>query len=155
MPDPKTQPNHISSEASAFGALLVELGVTHVVALPDNTSAPLLEAIRVEPALELLSGPREGEIIALASGLWLGGAAPVVVAPDADLDDAIPLLTKGGFITPSCQFQSRFEFCFVVITDTDEIIAQIVAIGWSQHLRDVGSVADFTIPDICEQRAGS
>jgi len=79
MPDPKIQPDHISSEASAFGALLVELGVTHVVALPDNTSAPLLEAIRVEPALELLSGTREGEIIALASGLWLGGAAPVVL----------------------------------------------------------------------------
>jgi acyl-CoA reductase-like NAD-dependent aldehyde dehydrogenase len=26
-----------------------------------------------------------------------GGAAPVLVAPDADLDDAVPLLTKGGF----------------------------------------------------------
>ena len=26
-----------------------------------------------------------------------GGAAPVIVAPDADLDDALPLLTKGGF----------------------------------------------------------
>jgi acyl-CoA reductase-like NAD-dependent aldehyde dehydrogenase len=26
-----------------------------------------------------------------------GGAAPVVVAADADLDDAVPLLTKGGF----------------------------------------------------------
>ena len=26
-----------------------------------------------------------------------GGAAPVIVAPDADLDDTIPLLTKGGF----------------------------------------------------------
>jgi acyl-CoA reductase-like NAD-dependent aldehyde dehydrogenase len=26
-----------------------------------------------------------------------GGAAPVIVAPDADIDDALPLLTKGGF----------------------------------------------------------
>lgn len=29
--------------------------------------------------------------------LELGGAAPVIVEPDADLDDAIPLLVKGGF----------------------------------------------------------
>lgn len=26
-----------------------------------------------------------------------GGVAPVILAADADLDDALPLLTKGGF----------------------------------------------------------
>jgi acyl-CoA reductase-like NAD-dependent aldehyde dehydrogenase len=30
-------------------------------------------------------------------GLEHGGVAPVVVAPDADLDDALPLVAKGGF----------------------------------------------------------
>lgn len=33
--------------------------------------------------------------------------------------------------------------------------AQPVTFGWSVHMRDIGSAADFTLPDICEQRAGS
>ncbi len=33
--------------------------------------------------------------------------------------------------------------------------AQPVTFGWSVHLRDIGSLSDFTLPDICEQRAGS
>ncbi|GMV03750.1 MAG: hypothetical protein AMXMBFR53_00320 [Gemmatimonadota bacterium] len=58
---------------------LEDAGVTHVVGLPDNTSAPLFDALPGHPTLRLVTVTREGEAFALASGLWLGGASPLVV----------------------------------------------------------------------------
>ena len=54
-------------------------GVTHVVSLPDNTSAALLELVSVDPRIRLVAVTREGEAFAVAAGLWIGGATPVVV----------------------------------------------------------------------------
>jgi sulfopyruvate decarboxylase subunit alpha len=59
--------------------------VTHVVGIPDNTSAPLFNALVDHPAIELITATREGEAIAVASGLWLGGAAPLVVIQNTGL----------------------------------------------------------------------
>jgi sulfopyruvate decarboxylase TPP-binding subunit len=64
---------------------LRDLGATHVVALPDNVSAPVLEALREDGGVRLVSGTREGEIIALASGLWVGGGSPVVIIQNTGL----------------------------------------------------------------------
>ena len=74
--------------------LLRELGVTHVVTVPDNTSAPILAALEGAQDRELGSpihvvyATREGEAVALASGLWLGGALPVVVIQNTGLLEA-------------------------------------------------------------------
>lgn len=54
-------------------------GVTHVIGLPDNTSAPLFDALLDHPSIRLVAVTREGEAFAMASGLWLGGATPLVV----------------------------------------------------------------------------
>lgn len=54
-------------------------GVTHVVGVPDNSSAPLFDALGAGDAIRLVPVTREGEAFALASGLWLGGARPLVV----------------------------------------------------------------------------
>jgi sulfopyruvate decarboxylase TPP-binding subunit len=64
---------------------LVSAGVTHVVGIPDNTSAPLFDAIARHPSIRLVTVTREGEAIALASGLWLGGASPLVVIQNTGL----------------------------------------------------------------------
>lgn len=64
---------------------LVRLGVTHVVGIPDNTSGPLFPAIRRHPTLRLITVTREGEAMAIASGLWLGGASPLVVIQNTGL----------------------------------------------------------------------
>jgi sulfopyruvate decarboxylase TPP-binding subunit len=53
--------------------------VTHVVGLPDNTSARLFELLENEDSLRLIRVTREGEAFALAAGLWIGGAKPVVL----------------------------------------------------------------------------
>ena len=64
---------------------LVSSGITHVVGIPDNTSGPLFDAVVRHPTLRLVTVTREGEAIAVASGLWLGGAAPLVVIQNTGL----------------------------------------------------------------------
>ena len=65
--------------------MLVEAGVTHVVGIPDNTSGPLFPEIRKHPTIQLVTVTREGEAFAIASGLWLGGASPLVVIQNTGL----------------------------------------------------------------------
>ena len=55
-----------------------DLGVTHVLGIPDNESAPLFDRLARNGEPELLTVTREGEAFAIAAGLWVGGARPVV-----------------------------------------------------------------------------
>ena len=66
-------------------AVLESLAITHVVGLPDNTSAPLFDALESHPSIRLVTVTREGEAFAIASGLWLGGASPMVVVQNTGL----------------------------------------------------------------------
>ena len=63
-------------------------GITHVVGIPDNTSAPLFDALHNASAPRRIIVTREGEAFALASGLWLGGAKPIVVIQNCGLLEA-------------------------------------------------------------------
>jgi hypothetical protein len=63
-------------------------GVTHVIGLPDNDTAPLLDLLAEHPRVRLVRVAREGEAFALASGLWLGGAVPFVVIQNTGLLEA-------------------------------------------------------------------
>ncbi len=88
------------SPAHQVLALLRELGVTHLVTVPDNTSAPILSLLqrpnsasrrRRQPegdGLRVLFATREGEAMGLASGLWLGGANPIVMIQNTGLLEA-------------------------------------------------------------------
>lgn len=63
-----------------LGALAAR-GVTHVVGLPDSTLAPLFSLLTGDErksSIRWVGVTREGEAFAVASGLWLGGATPVV-----------------------------------------------------------------------------
>ena len=60
-------------------AALEASGVTHVLGIPDNTSGSLFHALRAHPSIRLVIVTREGEAFAMAAGLWLGGAKPLVV----------------------------------------------------------------------------
>lgn len=57
---------------------LLGQGVTHAVGLPDSVSAALLDELGAR-GVPFVQVTREGEAFAIASGLWLGGATPVVV----------------------------------------------------------------------------
>jgi sulfopyruvate decarboxylase subunit alpha len=76
------------SEPSGTVQLLLDSGITHVVGIPDNTSGPLFDAVSAHATLALITVTREGEAFALASGLWLGGASPLVVIQNTGLLEA-------------------------------------------------------------------
>jgi sulfopyruvate decarboxylase subunit alpha len=69
-------------------AVLDELrrhAVTHVVTLPDNASAALLSLLEAEGSPRVVWVAREGEAFALAAGLWVGGARPVLLIQNTGL----------------------------------------------------------------------
>jgi len=69
-------PNILSGQRVA--ALLRECGITHVVTVPDSTVGQWEHAI-AQTGIALLRVCREGEAWAVAAGLYLGGARPLVM----------------------------------------------------------------------------
>ena len=60
-------------------AAFTELGITHVVWIPDTTTGQWDNALQAALEIQLIQVCREGEAWALAAGLYLGGAKPIVV----------------------------------------------------------------------------
>jgi sulfopyruvate decarboxylase TPP-binding subunit len=58
---------------------LVELGFTHVVWVPDSTLGQWETALAGSKSLDLVRVCREGEAWAVAAGLYVGGATPLVM----------------------------------------------------------------------------
>jgi sulfopyruvate decarboxylase subunit alpha len=62
-----------------LASLMLDLGVTHVVTLPDSTIGAWGDEIERTPGLKLVRVCREGEAWGIAGGLYLGGATPLVL----------------------------------------------------------------------------
>ena len=63
-------------------AILAELKknkITHVVWLPDSETNFMYHQLTADPEVDLIPVCREGETMAVAAGLWLGGCKPVVL----------------------------------------------------------------------------
>jgi len=59
--------------------LLNDLGITHVVWVPDSTLGQWEDALCEAPSIDVVRVCREGEAWAVAAGLYLGGAKPLVM----------------------------------------------------------------------------
>lgn len=94
MNPPAPMENEVPASARKAVSFLKGLGVTHLVTVPDNTSAPILDALSADAAggsdlgLRVIYATREGEAMGLASGLWLGGARPVILIQNTGLLEA-------------------------------------------------------------------
>ena len=66
-------------EGHEIVSTLVQLGVTHVVWLPDSEMGPWERVLEDSPSLELIRVCREGEAWALAAGLYIGGKNPIIM----------------------------------------------------------------------------
>ena len=75
-------------EGPAVVAALKECGVTHAVWVPDSELGTWEPALRDDPDLRLIRVCREGEAIAVAAGLLLGGQRPVVLIQCTGLFEA-------------------------------------------------------------------
>ncbi|HWB08515.1 MAG TPA: hypothetical protein VG826_04800 [Pirellulales bacterium] len=71
--------------AEAITAAFESLELTHVVWLPDSTLGLWETALAASQKLRLVRVCREGEAWALAAGLHLGGARPIVVLQSTGL----------------------------------------------------------------------
>ena len=74
-----------SPTTTAILTALERAGVTHVLGIPDNTSGTLFHALQHHPSMSLVAVTREGEAFGVASGLWLGGASPLVLIQNTGL----------------------------------------------------------------------
>lgn len=61
------------------------LGVTHIVGLPDNGSRSLFDLLWHHDNIKVMLVSREGEAFAIASGLLVGGARPLVLIQNTGL----------------------------------------------------------------------
>lgn len=68
--------------------VLQRLGITHVVWIPDSEVGQWDAALAGSEASQLIRATREGEAIAIAGGLCLGGARPLVVIQCTGLFEA-------------------------------------------------------------------
>lgn len=75
----RTMDEHHLYQADEFVQLLEELDVTHVVWVPDSTLGLWESALLQSNVIQLVSVCREGEAWAVAAGLYLGGARPLVI----------------------------------------------------------------------------
>lgn len=74
--------------AGATVAALVDLGITDVVSIPDGESRHLFAALLDEPGIEVIQPTREGEGVAIAAGLWVGGRRPLLLLQNTGLMEA-------------------------------------------------------------------
>lgn len=76
------------------------IGITHALIIPDSESRRLFDALNAAPGIDVITPTREGESIAIAAGLWTGGAHPVVVIQNTGLMEAGDAL-RGCALGPS------------------------------------------------------
>lgn len=145
-----------------FGVLAAE-GITHVAGLPDSISAPLLERLP-ERDIKLVRVTREGEAFSIASGLWLGGARPMVVLQNTGLLESgdalrgtamrmgVPLVAlvtcrgygklKGMGIDPAGASRARDTLVRAYI-DTAALFTEATLSAWGVPFFFCGSSADL------------
>lgn len=67
---------------------IADLGFSHVVIIPDAETRLLFDALVARPGIQVVSPAREGEGVAIAAGLWVGGARPLLVLQNTGLMEA-------------------------------------------------------------------
>jgi sulfopyruvate decarboxylase TPP-binding subunit len=75
-------------DGPAVASALLDCGVTHAIWIPDSALGPWEAALAGTPGLRLVRVCREGEAIAVAAGLLLGGKQPVVLVQCTGLFEA-------------------------------------------------------------------
>ena len=99
--------------------------VTHVVWLPDSETNFLFQLLDNEPSLDLVPVCREGETMAIAAGLWVGGKRPVVLIQNTGIFEAGDSIRGLGL-------------------DVNQPLVMLVGYrGWSRHGLTTDSAARF------------
>jgi sulfopyruvate decarboxylase TPP-binding subunit len=69
-------------------AELKKNNISHVVWLPDSETNFMYQLLTNEPTLDVVPVCREGETMAIAAGLWVGGKRPIVLIQNTGVFEA-------------------------------------------------------------------
>jgi len=83
----ESSPTRGASAAATVEAML-SIGITDVVSIPDGESRHLFSALLDTSAIEVWQPTREGEGVAIAAGLWVGGRRPLLLLQNTGLMEA-------------------------------------------------------------------
>ncbi len=98
---------------------------THVVWLPDSETNFMYQLLNNEPTLDLVPVCREGETMAIAAGLWVGGMKPVVLIQNTGIFESGDSIRGLGL-------------------DINQPLVMLVGYrGWSRHGITTDSAARF------------
>ncbi len=119
QPEAVLHPHAIISE-------LKKNNVTHVVWLPDSETNFMYEQLMAEPTLDLVPVSREGETMAIAAGLWVGGKRPVALIQNTGIFESGDSIRGLGL-------------------DVDQPLVMLIGYrGWDRHGISRDSAAKFT-----------
>ena len=103
-------------------------GVTHVIWLPDSETNFMYELMTREEELKIVPICREGESIAIAAGVWVGGKKPVVLIQNTGM------------------FEAGDSIRGLAIDIEFPLVMMIGYRGWTRHGITKDSAARFTEP---------
>ena len=99
--------------------------ISHVVWLPDSETNFMYQLLTNEPTLDLVPVCREGETMAIAAGLWVGGKRPIVLIQNTGIFEAGDSIRGLGL-------------------DVNQPLVMLVGYrGWSRHGLPKDSAARF------------
>jgi sulfopyruvate decarboxylase subunit alpha len=110
---------------------LERLGFTHAIVIPDSESARLFDSLGASGSIDVICPCREGESIAIAAGLWTGGAKPIVVIQNTGLMEA-------GDAIRGCGLGPRIPLRLIIGWRGHE--------GWEAGRRPIDSAYTYTEP---------
>lgn len=117
--------------ALTAGKIIAELtkcGFDYAVTVPDDDSRRLYHRLQSQPGFRLISACREGEVIAIAVGLMLGGKSPLV------------LIQNTGF------YESGDSLRGLAIDLKLPMVLLIACRGWKSHAPMTDSAAIYIRP---------
>ena len=103
-------------------------GVTHVVTIPDSETNYLYELMKEQPWLDIVPASREGQTMAIALGLIVGGKVPVCLIQNTGM-------MESGDSIRGMALDSGFPLVLVVGYR-----------GWNRHGVITDSAARYTEP---------
>jgi len=102
--------------------------ISHVVWLPDSETNFLFQLLDNEPTLDLVPVCREGETMAIAAGLWVGGKRPIVLIQNTGIFEAGDSIRGLGL-------------------DVNQPLTMLVGYrGWTRHGVTPDTAATYTEP---------
>ena len=75
-------------DATLTTRALEELGITDAVLLPDSENAALFDSLVESEHINVITPTREGEGVAIAAGLQVGGRKPILIIQNTGLMEA-------------------------------------------------------------------